>query len=59
MFTTSKLITIDLLCACGTKCGELTIPADHPKGTDLKAHGIEKVECNECSKKESAKPLIT
>ena len=42
-------ITIDLLCKCGKKCGELEIRADHPNGTDLKAHDIEKVECDECA----------
>lgn len=51
MITPVKLITIDLLCACGTKCGELTIREDHPKGKDPKYHGIEKVECDACREK--------
>ena|ERR1035441_8263955 len=41
----------DLLCACGTKCGELTLPSDHPfKDAPLSAHNIEKVECDDCVK---------
>ena len=45
---TPEYITIDLICKCGKKCGELAISPADPRGTDLKAHGIEKVECDEC-----------
>lgn len=46
-----ETIILELKCKCGTVCGTLTIPADHPAGTDLKKHGIDKVECDECIKK--------
>jgi hypothetical protein len=45
---TPQTIIIDLLCDCGTKCGTLEVRTDHPAGTDLKKHGIEKVECDAC-----------